>query len=488
MKQNALLVSIVSCLLFFSACQKEFSFQSGGVPSGGSLQSDVSGDCLPKTVAGIYVAGTSLVAADNYIDVQIDVSTTGSYSVSSDIVNGIFFQAKGSFTTAGLNTVRLLGNGTPTAAGSHNFTIIYDSTECVVAVSTLPQGGADPAVFTLSGGPNTCLDYVLSGAYIKDVPMTPSNTVVIKVNVTTIGTYSISTPASNGITFAGTGALTALGDQTITLTATGTPAATGSNNVAVTAGTSSCSFAVPVTGGAAFTIDCASALADGTYKAGVALNTSNTVDIDVNVTTPGAYSISTAAANGITFTGSGNFATNGPQTITLTGAGTPTAEGTFSLTITGGGSTCAFDITIDAGAPVTDLMWKFTSGGVTYEGPTFGAITLPLAGLESTGISGETTDQGISFALTLTKTAPMQATTFSTNNPPPGNMATLLLMDNASGNPVFTGILGSGTLNVVLTTYNETTKVAAGTFSGTVKNGANATVSITNGTFKAEIQ
>jgi hypothetical protein len=318
--------------------------------------------------------------------------------------------------------------------------------------------------------------------------MSISNTVVIKVNVTAIGTYSISTASANGITFSGTGALTALGGQTITLTATGTPVATGINNVTVTAGTSTCSFPVLATDAAIFTIDCTSAFADGTYEAGVALDASNTVDIGLNITTPGAYAIATTAVNGMTFTGSGNFATSGPQTITLTGSGTPIAEGTFNINVTGGGSTCAFDIIVDPGAPATDLKWKFTQGGVIYEGPTLGAITLPLAGFESTGIGGETTDQGISFGLTLTKTAPMQATTFSTNNAPPGNTATLLMMDNATGNPVFTGILGSGTLTVVLTTYNETTKVAAGTFSGTVKNGANAIVSITNGEFKAEIQ
>jgi len=487
MKKNVSLFSFLSALLLFSACQKEFSLEKNSNPSSGSLQADVSGDCLPKTVQGIYEVGTALDADTNYIDVQVNITEAGSYRIYSDTVNGIFFQAKGTFATAGLNTVRLTGDGTPLSAGIHHFTITYDSTECKVAVSILPQGGADPAVFTLAAGPTTCLNYILSGVYVKDIPLTAANTVAIKVNVTTIGTYTITTQVSNGIIFAGTGGLTALGEQTITLTATGTPVATGNTNIEVKAGSSSCAFALDVAGPATFTVDCTSAVANGTYEEGVALTAAHTVDIDVNVTTLGAYSITTTAVNGMTFSGSGNFAAAGSQTITLTGSGTPTADGAFDIAIPGSAS-CTFEVTVDSGAPAADLKWKFTQGGVTYEGPTGAAITLPLAGMESTAIMGETTAGDISFSLSLTRNGTMQAGTFSTGAMPPANWATLIMMNNTTGDPVFTGIYGSGTLTVNLTTYNETTKIAEGTFSGTVKNAANAIVTITNGTFKAEIQ
>ena len=484
MKKNVSLLSLLSALLLFSACQKELSFETNSTPSSGSLRAEVSGDCLPKTVQGIYEVGTVLDADTNYIDVQVNITEVGSYRIYSDTVNGIFFQAKGVFATAGLNTVRLTGDGTPLTAGIHHFTITYDSSQCNVAVSTLPLGGADPAIFTLEVGATTCLDYILSGVYAKDIPLTAANTVAIKVNVTTIGTYTITTQVSNGIIFAGTGALTALGEQTITLTATGTPVATGNTNIEVKAGSSSCGFALNVAVPAAFTVDCTSAVANGTYEQGVGLTADNTVDIDMNVTTPGAYSITTTAVNGMTFSGSGNLAAAGPQTIMLTGSGTPTADGAFDIAI----PSCSFEVIVDPGAPATDLKWKFTQGAVTYEGPTGVAITLPLGGMESTGIIGETTTGDISFSLSLTRNGAMQAGTFSTASVPPANWATLLMMNNSTGDPVFTGMFGSGTLTVNLTTYNETTKVAEGTFSGTVKNAANAIVTITNGTFKAEIQ
>ena len=207
MRRNILLLSLLSALIFFSACQKEYSLELSGTVSSGSLQSDVGGECLPKTVEGIYEAGTVLNATTNFIDVQVNVTTVGTYRVYSDTVNGIFFQANGTFSTTGINDVRLTGNGTPLNAGIQNFVISYDTTECVVPVTILPQGGATPAEFTLSGAPNTCLDFNLSGVYIKDAALTAANTVAIKVNVTKIGTYNISTgTVSNGMTFSGSGA------------------------------------------------------------------------------------------------------------------------------------------------------------------------------------------------------------------------------------------------------------------------------------------
>jgi hypothetical protein len=77
--------------------------------------------------------------------------------------------------------------------------------------------------------------------------LTGANTVVLNVNVSTTGTYSITTAAVNGIQFAGTGTFSATGPQTVTLTGSGTPAAAGTNNYTANAGgTNTCIFSVPV--------------------------------------------------------------------------------------------------------------------------------------------------------------------------------------------------------------------------------------------------
>jgi len=247
MKKQFLFLLPLSALLLFTACQKEFSLELSGTVSTGSLQSDVTGDCLPKTVQGVYEVGTVLDPDSNYIDIQVNIAGTGTYSISSDTINGMVFRANGSFSTTGVNDVRLKGTGTPLAAGINSFTISYDSTECVVAITTLPRGGAVSAVFTLAGAPDTCMSYVLAGNYIAGVATTAANTVVINVNVNVPGTYNITTGLSNGITFSGSGSFINTGQQTITLTATGTPGVVGSTNIPVTAGTSSCIFAVDIT-------------------------------------------------------------------------------------------------------------------------------------------------------------------------------------------------------------------------------------------------
>jgi len=84
----------------------------------------------------------------------------------------------------------------------------------------------------------------------------------------------------------------------------------------------------------------------GTYIVGTALTAANTAVINVNVTSPGIYNISTTTVNGISFSATGTFNITGPQQVTLNGTGTPTAAGTFNYPVSGGGNTCSFPVTI----------------------------------------------------------------------------------------------------------------------------------------------
>jgi len=77
-------------------------------------------------------------------------------------------------------------------------------------------------------------------------PLTASNKVILQVNVTGIGSYSITTTAVNGITFTGSGSFTATGAQTVVLTGSGSPTATGLVTIPVIAGSSNCSFTLTV--------------------------------------------------------------------------------------------------------------------------------------------------------------------------------------------------------------------------------------------------
>ncbi len=238
---------------------------------------------------------------------------------------------------------------------------------CKKSDDTSRNPGTVSAVFTLGGAGGTCTGATTAGSYTVGTALTSSNTVSIQVNVTTAGTYSITTSTANGISFSGSGSFASTGAQTVALKGTGTPVAAGSNNHTVTAGGGSCSFSVTAVGGsgsAAFTLagaggTCTGAASAGTYTVGTALTASNTVSIQVNVTSIGAYSISSTLANGISFSGSGTFTSTGTKTVALTGTGTPVAATATNYTVTAGGGSCTFSITPTGGSAKVNV--QFTS-------------------------------------------------------------------------------------------------------------------------------
>ena len=375
-------IALSSMLFVFYSCQQEVTFENSGSPSTGTLKSDVSGDCMPMTATGIYIAGNSLVGTTHYIQIEVDVTAPGSYTIYTDTVNGYYFRAMGVFSSTGIKQVTLRGNGALGAEGTNNFTVHYGLQSCSVAVTVLPAG----------------------------------------------------------------------------------------------------------TTSAVFTINCIGAVVNGTYNAGTALTSSNTVVLPVTVTTAGPYSITTTSVNGMVFSGTGNLTTSSTS-ITLTGSGTPGTDGTSAINVSSGSGSCSFNVTVNTGGGGGDLKWRFTQGSTVYEGPTAGAFETSAGGWNSVGVVGTSTipNGDYSFSLGVAKAGSMSTGTFSTTSTT--NTATFFLINIMTSEQTFSSMLGNGSnLTVNLTTYNPTTKIVQGTFSGTAKNAAGANVNITNGTFKAEIQ
>ena len=153
MKTYKPLLGFVFLIALIFSCQKEKSFEIGNVASSsGSLKLGNTGDCLGSLVSGIYKKDTVL-SSINYVDVQVDVSKTGSYVISSDTINGFYFKGIGVFSAIGLDTVRLQGSGTPVAAGTNIFTITYDSSQCIFTVPVIDGGSGGTSSFTLTGHP-----------------------------------------------------------------------------------------------------------------------------------------------------------------------------------------------------------------------------------------------------------------------------------------------------------------------------------------------
>jgi hypothetical protein len=488
MKRQILLFSLLSLVLAFTACQKEFSAELSKDPSQGSLRADGLGDCLPKNVVGTYEEGVALDPDSNYIEVEVDVQTVGTYTINTDTVNGMYFRASGIFTSPGIQTVKLPGNGTPFASGIANFVVSYDSTQCIVSVTTLPEGGGVPAEIQLDGAPGTCLDYVLAGSYITGTALNSSNTVTLKVDVITIGTYNISTTLSNGITFAGAGTLINTGPQEIILTGSGTPAVTGPTNIPITVGTSSCSFTVDVTGPAEYTIDCGSAEIFGNYLEGVELTADNEVTIDVNVTVVGGYNI-TGTINGMTFSAAGNFTATGLNTVTLQADGIPVAAGDFNVPLTGGTAGCNFALTVNAGFLPATGTWEFTVGGTTYSGIINGYVP------ESNGpylvfyFIGENAGGDLFDMILADANATITATetySFVTNQAGLNTGLFQFLMGGAGTTEYYADpSLTNNTLVATVNTHNvgSNPKVLEGTFAGNVLNENDVVTAITNGKF-----
>lgn len=210
-------------------------FTLGGTP----------GTCSGVIVNGTYTAGVAL-SASNSVTLTVNVTIPGTYALGAASVNGMLFANTGVFTGIGVQTVTLNGLGTPQNAGIFNVVATNIVSTCTFSITVLPAG-AGTAVFTLSGAPGACNGAVLAGTYSAGTILTSANTVTLNVNVTTIGTYSITTNSVNGYSFSKSGSFTLTGNQTVVLAATGTPLAGGANNFTPTAGSSTCTFSVTVT-------------------------------------------------------------------------------------------------------------------------------------------------------------------------------------------------------------------------------------------------
>jgi len=369
MKTLKILLCFFAAAAIILACQKELSHESGNTTvSDGSLQG-AGGSCLGSTIGGVYQKDTALNSS-NYVDVQVLVNTPGSYLVYTDTVNGMWFRLSGNFTAAGVQSVRLPGFGKPIATGTNSFNVFYDSTQCTFSITTIT--GVSAAVYTLSGSSSTCINASFQGTYTAGVATNASNTMTVEVNVTAIGTYSITSTAG-GITFSKSGVFAATGIQSVILTASGTPTAAGTVTFPVVAGSSTCSKDLVVGSGssaAVYTLTgapgaCGSFTPQGTYTQGTALTAANTVTVQVNVTTLGSYSLTTNTVSGISFAASGTFTTLGTQTLVMAGTGTPTASGSLAFTVTGASTTCTFNLTVVAS--LSDYFPRTTNSNWSYE-------------------------------------------------------------------------------------------------------------------------
>jgi hypothetical protein len=484
----------VFLLTFFISCQKDIDSSSG--VNGGTatfvLEGAPSG-CASATVAGVYATNTTLTAA-NTVTISVDVQSKGTYSFRTNSANGVYFVASGSFSSTGVQTVVLTGVGKPVNTGNYTYATTNKSAcnfnIAFVAGTGGGGGGGTTAVFTYAGAPGNCTGATPAGTYFNTVGLNAGNFIDLNVNVTTAGAYTITTNSANGISFSGAGVFTSTGAQTVRLNGQGTPNAVGTATFTPTGG---CSFNVTIAAAPAagvFTYNCViPPQVLGTYTAGTALNNTNTIVIAVNVTTAGSYSVTTGAANGVTFSGSGIFASTGANLITLTSTNTPTAAGPFNYTPSGAGG-CGFSVTYTGGGGGGggDFI-KFSVNG----GPVLTFATDIIKSYDNSSapydvsFSADITSGGDNFEITVTdenNPVVIGVDYFNDNLLSPTTKYCEIVYSTGGGFPFGSSLSVSNDFKVKFTTLNATS--AIGTFSGKVYENFGAGPSsktISNGSF-----
>ena len=441
----------LSAAFIISSCQKELSFEEG--TARGTLKK-ASGDCNPMSITGTFKKDT-LLTAGNYVDIQVDITQTGTYSIKTDTLNGYSFSATGVVAIEGLNTIRLLASGRPVAASLDVFTVKFDSTSCQINIVVTGNGGGGGAVakFTLVGSPSTCTGATQTNNFYATIPTTASNYVDIKVDVQTAGTYTIATPVVNGVSFSAAGTLAAGTNQNIRLLADGNaPIAAGSTfNYALTTpapSASNCGFNLTVQAAptpATYTFNCGTPTFFGTYQENVS-TAGDSVRISVTSAAGGSYSITSTTANNVTFTGNGVLAASpNPQNVTLYASSTiADSAGLFTYTITGAGGsgTCTISQTYSA-APVSGGTITATVGGVPTTFNVSATVdTTSFFGQPMISVTGDkdlTGVENISFSVTSISGNLMQNVPYSVNS-----FTAVVNCDYTSSAPVDYNAINSG--------------------------------------------
>ena len=136
MKAALYTTKILAFIFFIIAfsCQKEFSRENHIAK--GTLK-DVSGTCFPSTIHGTFYNGAAPDGNTAFVEVKVNVTTTGSYSIFTDMQNGLRFADSGIFKTAGINIIKLKPTGTPVIHKPTDLIIRFDTSVCSLTINVL---------------------------------------------------------------------------------------------------------------------------------------------------------------------------------------------------------------------------------------------------------------------------------------------------------------------------------------------------------------
>lgn len=109
--------------------------------------------CGTVAANGVAVVGTAL-SVNNTLTIDVVVNFIDTYTFTTNTVNGYSFSKSGVFTSIGINTITMVGTGTPVAAQTDAFTITYVEKGLTCAVSNT----------VLAQPKKNCLEYKNAGS------------------------------------------------------------------------------------------------------------------------------------------------------------------------------------------------------------------------------------------------------------------------------------------------------------------------------------
>lgn len=224
-------------------------------------------DCTSAVVNGVFKQDEPVTSAHT-VTLTVNVEATGDTSIQTNTVGGVYFSSGPlSFEELGRKEVVLSAIGTPTAAGTHTYTL--NQTSGLVSPCTFNiEVERKPVAYNL-----VCNSLIVRGDYAPNIPMNATNTISINVNVEYVGDYTLTTNTVNGVSFTASGTFSNAGLQEVILRGNGMPLNGGLHHFTLTTnstmGGNNCNAAIEFVYRKMNILG----LGGGAYQAGTASNT-----------------------------------------------------------------------------------------------------------------------------------------------------------------------------------------------------------------------
>ncbi len=383
-------------------------------------------NCAGGSVIGTLSTGVSANSVS--FTIPYTGGNAGTYNadtINSATVTGLKAIVQAGLFASGAGSLTYIVTGTPSAAGSADFTVNRGGQTCAFSLTVNAGliGAIDCNAGTTSGS-------AIAGAAASGVSFSVPYS---GGNGGAHGGQTINSTNITGLTATLPGGSFANGAGNVTFNIVGTPSGLGNANFAVNIGGKNCNYSVNVGPGTIGAINCGSGTSIGTLT-----STSAASGVTFTIpytggnggTHPGQIINSTGVSGLIATAATGNFAT-GNGNISYVVTGTPSTFGTADFFVNIGGKSCLYSISVAPAAGVISALNcpnGTTTGLLTATIAANGvSFTIPYTG----GNNGSHAGQVIASTGAAGLTATLASGLFNTGN---GN-----LTYNITGTPTSSG-------------------------------------------------